>query len=83
MIRAAESGLGIAFVYQSLVTQQLSAGSPSICYPTTAILPTISASTTQAGNIFPPPAGLYHWVMAQNKNILGQQTARHGSRPEG
>ncbi|WP_240325465.1 hypothetical protein, partial [Citrobacter freundii] len=22
------------------------------------------------------------WVMAQNKNILGQQTARHGSRPE-
>lgn len=41
MIRAAESGLGIAFVYQSLVTQQLSAGSPSICYPTTAILPTI------------------------------------------
>lgn len=59
MIRAAESGLGIAFVYQSLVTQQLSAGSPSICYPTTAILPTISASTTQAGNIFPPPAGLY------------------------
>ncbi|EPJ7729220.1 hypothetical protein L9G14_003457, partial [Klebsiella pneumoniae] len=23
------------------------------------------------------------WVMAQNKNILGQQTARHGSRPEG
>lgn len=59
MIQAAESGLGIAFVYQSLVTQQLSAGSWSICYPTTAILPTISASTTQAGNIFPPPAGLY------------------------
>ncbi|MFH7114196.1 hypothetical protein ACHWGW_10385, partial [Klebsiella pneumoniae] len=22
-------------------------------------------------------------VMAQHKNILGQQTARHGSRPEG
>lgn len=67
MIRAAESGLGIAFVYQSLVTQQLSAGSPSICYPTTAILPTISASTTQAGNIFPPLRAFIARVMAQNK----------------
>ena len=53
MIRAAESGLGIAFVYQSLVTQQLSAGSWSICYPTTAILPTI-LRLLPAGNIFRP-----------------------------
>ncbi len=58
MIRAAESGLGIAFVYQSLVTQQLSAGPvhllPDYRYPADHF-----ASTTQAGNIFPPPAGLY------------------------
>lgn len=84
MIQAAESGLGIAFVYQSLVTQQLSAGSfgpfvtrlPLSCRPFLRLLPKPETYSR-------PPAGLYHWVMAQNKNILGQQTARHGSRPEG
>ncbi len=83
MIQAAESGLGIAFVYQSLVTQQLSAGSlvhllPGYRYPADPF----SASTTKPETYSLPPAGLYRLVMAQNKNILGQQTARHGSRPE-
>ncbi len=82
MIRAAESGLGIAFVYQSLVTQQLSAGSWSICYPTTAILPTILRLLPKPETYSRPLRAFIARVMAQNKNILGQQTARHGSRPE-
>jgi DNA-binding transcriptional LysR family regulator len=60
MIQAAESGLGIAFVYQSLVTQQLSAGSlvrllPDYRYPADHF-----CVYYRAGNIFPCPAGLYH-----------------------
>jgi DNA-binding transcriptional LysR family regulator len=61
MIQAAESGLGIAFVYQSLVTQQLSAAAWSICYPTTAILPTISASTTQPETYSRPLRAFIAW----------------------
>ncbi|WP_281074511.1 LysR family transcriptional regulator [Klebsiella quasivariicola] len=71
MIQAAESGLGIAFVYQSLVTQQLSAGSlvqlladyryPAdhfcLYYPSRKHIPA-------------PLRAFIAWVMAQNKNIL-------------
>ncbi|MEG9312721.1 LysR family transcriptional regulator [Klebsiella pneumoniae] len=83
MIQAAESGLGIAFVYQSLVTQQLSAGSlvhllPDYRYPADHFC----VYYPSRKHIPAPLRAFIAWVMAQNKNILGQQTARHGSRPE-
>ncbi|HBY5343197.1 TPA: LysR family transcriptional regulator, partial [Klebsiella pneumoniae] len=83
MIQAAESGLGIAFVYQSLVTQQLSAGSlvhllPGYRYPADHFC----VYYPSRKHIPAPLRAFIAWVMAQNKNILGQQTARHGSRPE-
>ncbi|VTN23453.1 LysR family transcriptional regulator [Klebsiella pneumoniae] len=58
MIQAAESGLGIAFVYQSLVTQQLSAGSlvhllPGYRYPADHFC----VYYPKPENIFPPPCG--------------------------
>lgn len=71
MIQAAESGLGIAFVYQSLVSAQLNAGSlirllPSyrnpadhfcVYYPSRKHIPA-------------PLRAFITWVMAQNKSIL-------------
>ncbi|MFK9857640.1 LysR substrate-binding domain-containing protein, partial [Klebsiella pneumoniae] len=83
MIQAAESGLGIAFVYQSLVTQQLSAGSlvhllPDYRYPADHFC----VYYPSRKHIPAPLRAFIAWVMAQNKNILGQQTARHRSRPE-
>ncbi len=60
MIQAAESGLGIAFVYQSLVTQQLSAGSlvhllPDYRYPADHFC----VYYPSRKHIPAPPAGLY------------------------
>lgn len=82
MIRAAESGLGIAFVYQSLVTQQRAPAAlvhllPDYRYPADHF-----CVYYPSRKHIPAPCGPLSRVMAQNKNILGQQTARHGSRPE-
>ncbi|HBT1929342.1 TPA: LysR family transcriptional regulator, partial [Klebsiella pneumoniae] len=70
-------------VYQSLVTQQLSAGSlvhllPDYRYPADHFC----VYYPSRKHIPAPLRAFIAWVMAQNKNILGQQTARHGSRPE-
>ncbi|EPR8402493.1 LysR substrate-binding domain-containing protein, partial [Klebsiella variicola] len=73
MIQAAESGLGIAFVYQSLVTQQLSAGSlvrllPDYHYPADHFC----VYYPSRKHIPVPLRAFITWVMAQNKNILSE-----------
>ncbi|HCQ9124018.1 TPA: LysR family transcriptional regulator [Klebsiella quasipneumoniae subsp. similipneumoniae] len=71
MIQAAESGLGIAFVYQSLVSAQLNAGSlirllPSYRYPADHFCVYYSSRK----HIPAPLRAFITWVMAQNKSIL-------------
>lgn len=71
MIQAAESGLGIAFVYQSLVSAQLNAGSlirllPSYRYPADHFC----VYYPSRKHIPAPLRGFITWVMAQNKSIL-------------
>lgn len=73
MIQAAESGLGIAFVYQSLVTQQLSAGSlvrllPDYHYPADHFC----VYYPSRKHIPVPLRAFITWVMAQNKSILSE-----------
>ena len=73
MIQAAESGLGIAFVYQALVTQQLSAGSlvrllPSYRYPADHFC----LYYPSRKHIPAPLRAFIAWVMAQNKSILSE-----------
>lgn len=71
MIQAAESGLGIAFVYQSLVSAQLNAGSlirllPSYRYPADHFC----VYYPSRKHIPAPLRAFITWVMAQNKSIL-------------
>ncbi|MBC4672968.1 LysR family transcriptional regulator [Klebsiella quasipneumoniae] len=71
MIQAAESGLGIAFVYQSLVSAQLNAGSlirllPSYRYPADHFC----VYYPSRKHIPAPLCAFITWVMAQNKSIL-------------
>ncbi|HDG7726143.1 LysR family transcriptional regulator [Klebsiella quasipneumoniae] len=71
MIQAAESGLGIAFVYQSLVSAQLNAGSlirllPSHRYPADHFC----VYYPSRKHIPAPLRAFITWVMAQNKSIL-------------
>lgn len=71
MIQAAESGLGIAFVYQSLVSAQLNAGSlirllPSYSYPADHFC----VYYPSRKHIPAPLRAFITWVMAQNKSIL-------------
>ena len=71
MIQAAESGLGIAFVYQSLVSAQLNAGSlirllPSYRYPADHFC----VYYPSRKHIHAPLRAFITWVMAQNKSIL-------------
>ena len=71
MIQAAESGLGIAFVYQSLVSAQLNAGSlirllPSYRYPADHFC----VYYPSRKRIPAPLRAFITWVMAQNKSIL-------------
>ncbi len=71
MILAAESGLGIAFVYQSLVSAQLNAGSlirllPSYRYPADHFC----VYYPSRKHIPAPLRAFITWVMAQNKSIL-------------
>lgn len=71
MIQAAESGLGIAFVYQSLVSAQLNAGSlirllPSYHYPADHFC----VYYPSRKHIPAPLRAFITWVMAQNKSIL-------------
>ncbi|MDP1294073.1 LysR family transcriptional regulator [Klebsiella quasipneumoniae] len=71
MIQAAESGLGIAFVYQSLVSTQLNAGSlirllPSYRYPADHFC----VYYPSRKHIPAPLRAFITWVMAQNKSIL-------------
>ncbi|HFE4607917.1 LysR family transcriptional regulator [Klebsiella quasipneumoniae] len=71
MIQAAESGLGIAFVYQSLVSAQLNAGSlirllPSYRYPADHFC----IYYPSRKHIPAPLRAFITWVMAQNKSIL-------------
>ncbi|HBS3682276.1 TPA: LysR family transcriptional regulator [Klebsiella quasipneumoniae subsp. similipneumoniae] len=71
MIQAAESGLGIAFVYQSLVYAQLNAGSlirllPSYRYPADHFC----VYYPSRKHIPAPLRAFITWVMAQNKSIL-------------
>lgn len=71
MIQAAESGLGIAFVYQSLVSAQLNAGSlvrllPSYRYPADHFC----VYYPSRKHIPEPLRAFITWVMAQNKSIL-------------
>lgn len=71
MIQAAESGLGIAFVYQSLVSAQLNAGSlirllPSYRYPADHFC----VYYPSRKHIPAPLRTFITWVMAQNKSIL-------------
>ncbi|EIY4992281.1 LysR family transcriptional regulator [Klebsiella quasipneumoniae] len=71
MIQAAESGLGIAFVYQSLVSAQLNAGSlirllPSYRYPADHFC----VYYPSRNHIPAPLRAFITWVMAQNKSIL-------------
>lgn len=70
MIQAAESGLGIAFVYQSLVSAQLNAGSlirllPSYRYPADHFC----VYYPSRKHIPAPLRAFITWVMAQNKSI--------------
>ena len=71
MIQAAESGLGIAFVYQSLVSAQLNAGSlirllPSYRYPADHFC----VYYPSRKHIPAPLRAFITWVMAQNMSIL-------------
>lgn len=71
MIQAAESGLGIAFVYQSLVSAQLNAGSlirllPGYRYPADHFC----VYYPSRKHIPAPLRAFITWVMAQNKSIL-------------
>ena len=71
MIQAAESGLGIAFVYRSLVSAQLNAGSlirllPSYRYPADHFC----VYYPSRKHIPAPLRAFITWVMAQNKSIL-------------
>ncbi|MFW7622304.1 LysR family transcriptional regulator [Klebsiella quasipneumoniae] len=71
MIQAAESELGIAFVYQSLVSAQLNAGSlirllPSYRYPADHFC----VYYPSRKHIPAPLRAFITWVMAQNKSIL-------------
>ncbi|AVO78056.1 MULTISPECIES: LysR family transcriptional regulator [Klebsiella] len=71
MIQAAESGLGIAFVYQSLVSAQLNAGSlirllPSYRYPADHFC----VYYPSRKHIPAPLRAFITWVMALNKSIL-------------
>jgi DNA-binding transcriptional LysR family regulator len=71
MIQAAESGLGIAFVYQSRVSAQLNAGSlirllPSYRYPADHFC----VYYPSRKHIPAPLRAFITWVMAQNKSIL-------------
>ncbi|HDE1978119.1 TPA: LysR family transcriptional regulator [Klebsiella quasipneumoniae] len=71
MIQAAESGLGISFVYQSLVSAQLNAGSlirllPSYRYPADHFC----VYYPSRKHIPAPLRAFITWVMAQNKSIL-------------
>lgn len=71
MIQAAESGLGIAFVYQSLVSAQLNAGSlvrllPSYRYPADHFC----VYYPSRKHIPAPLRAFITWVIAQNKSIL-------------
>ena len=71
MIQAAESGLGIAFVYQSLVSAQLNAGSlirllPSYRYPADHFC----VYYPSRKHIPAPLRAFITCVMAQNKSIL-------------
>ncbi len=71
MIQAAESGLGIAFVYQSLVSAQLNVGSlirllPSYRYPADHFC----VYYPSRKHIPAPLRAFITWVMAQNKSIL-------------
>ncbi|HDE1190846.1 TPA: LysR family transcriptional regulator [Klebsiella quasipneumoniae] len=71
MIQAAESGLGIAFIYQSLVSAQLNAGSlirllPSYRYPADHFC----VYYPSRKHIPAPLRAFITWVMAQNKSIL-------------
>lgn len=71
MIQAAESGLGIAFVYQPLVSAQLNAGSlirllPSYRYPADHFC----VYYPSRKHIPAPLRAFITWVMAQNKSIL-------------
>ncbi|MBY0692057.1 LysR family transcriptional regulator [Klebsiella sp. M621] len=71
MIQAAESGLGIAFVYQSLVSAQLNAGSLirlllSYRYPADHFC----VYYPSRKHIPAPLRAFITWVMAQNKSIL-------------
>ena len=71
MIQAAESGLGIAFVYQSLVSAQLNAGSlirllPRYRYPADHFC----VYYPSRKHIPAPLRAFITWVMAQNKSIL-------------
>ena len=71
MIQAAESGLGIAFVYQSLISAQLNAGSlirllPSYRYPADHFC----VYYPSRKHIPAPLRAFITWVMAQNKSIL-------------
>lgn len=71
MIQAADSGLGIAFVYQSLVSAQLNAGSlirllPSYRYPADHFC----VYYPSRKHIPAPLRAFITWVMAQNKSIL-------------
>ncbi|MCJ1873047.1 LysR family transcriptional regulator [Klebsiella sp. HSTU-Sny5] len=74
MIQAAESGLGIAFVYQSLVSAQLNAGSlvrllPSYRYPADHFC----VYYPSRKHIPAPLRAFITWVMAQNKSILHEK----------
>ncbi len=76
MIQAAESGLGIAFVYQSLVSAQLNAGSlirllPSYRYPADHFC----VYYPSRKHIPAPLRAFITWVMAQNKSILHEYMA--------
>ncbi|MDX7606609.1 LysR family transcriptional regulator [Klebsiella quasipneumoniae] len=74
MIQAAESGLGIAFVYQSLVSAQLNAGSlvrllPGYRYPADHFC----VYYPSRKHIPAPLRAFITWVMAQNKSILHEK----------
>jgi DNA-binding transcriptional LysR family regulator len=73
MIQAAESGLGIAFVYENLVKDHLKEGSLIRLLSDYYYLPIVLNLHPSRKHIPPVPLRTFiTWVMSMNKNILQQ-----------